>query len=140
MSRTANTKYGTVKLGSDGLARVQSITEAKVKHEIKVGQTVYRPGAGKLQAYTVTKVGRQWAYFGYRSRFDIETLAIDWNGNGGSPGKVYLSEDAYHTEKAVSEAWSALTKAFYQIRWRAPAGVTVEDIAQARALLKIDPA
>jgi hypothetical protein len=102
---------------------------------------MHHPSVG-LKPYTITKIGRKWAELSTplhsvsRYRFDVATGELDGHGYS-TPGTVYLSEEAYAEELAISTAWSAFQS---QVRYvhRAPKGVTPEAISQALKLLGIE--
>lgn len=99
---------------------------------------------GEGRAVFVTRVGRKWADVEVREgdrhyahgRIDIKSLSAD-GGHHSSPGRCYLSVVHYELEKARETAWQQLRRGFDH-RYRAPDGVTIEQIIQAAQLLGID--
>lgn len=88
------------------------------------------------QEVEVTKVGRKWAELdGGRYRADLQTGQID-GGEYLSPGRLYPSREAYQAELALDKGWFDLRHAVN--RHSAPAGVTLERIAEARKLLGLE--
>lgn|SRR5262245_22715503 len=86
----------------------------------------------------VTRLGRKWAYLdgNERCRIDIETLTVD-GGEYISPGRCYLSREEYEAERVLYSAWGRLQRDLRD-HDRSPEGVTLEDIKQARALLRLE--
>lgn len=82
---------------------------------------------------TVAKIGRKWIETGRGLRLDKSTLWAD-GGQYVSPGRAYVSRQAWDEEKALNAAWDAL---FQRIRntYHRPEGVSVADIEAATALL-----
>ena len=104
---------------------------------MKIGDTLYYVPVSQWQQareLVVTKVGRVWAEVsGTGPRVQWRTLEMDEYGSRG--GRYYLSREAYEAEQARSAAWAALRKGMD--RWSVPDGVTIADIEQAMALLKL---
>lgn len=99
---------------------------------------------GKARDLEITKVGRAWitiAGGGSQYRFDPDTGGVD-GGRYGSPGRVYATRELYEQEVAVRAAWAKLLRdvdtAWRSVRSSEPFAVPLEDIAQARKLLKLD--
>lgn len=86
---------------------------------------------------TVTKVGRKWIHLDNHHRIDAETLEADGAGYS-PPGVCYLSQGAYESETALNQAWRSLQQDLHLLR--APAGITVEKIREARELLGLSDA
>lgn len=84
------------------------------KDDFKVGQELFvalrRSTVVTIKTtLPVTKVGRKWLTLGAgwgEERADIETLVLD-GGDYMSPGKAYLSQEAYESETRLQEGWSA---------------------------------
>ena len=117
--------------------------QTQPKSNFEIGQTVWvRLNHPRLKMspspHTITRMGRKWATVGNDLyRFDIKTLELDGQGYS-SPGRVYLSEEHYAQETALTSAWDTLrTRARDTLE--APAGVTAEHILQALKLLGLDP-
>lgn len=106
------------------------------------GQTLYfvrRGGRGSAPgAVTVTKVGRKWAALDNGHRIDVQNLEVDGRGYN-SPGRCYLSREAYESEAARDRAWSELRRL---MPYRAPKGLDAERIHHYARLLgvEIEPA
>ena len=84
----------------------------------------------------VTKVGKRWAYFGTRERFDIESCEVD-GGVYNSPGRIYESQQAYLAFFAADTQWRrfvSLVNEKYHVR----EGVSEVDVLSAATILKID--
>jgi len=88
-----------------------------------------------LKEATITKVGRKWVDLNphYLGRFDCSTMQLD-GGRYGSPGQVYLSPEAFHTEVLTQRLWSELAR---RITIYSPEGMTIDKIRQVAALLNI---
>lgn len=97
---------------------------------LKQGQTLWFVPAYVKSGHEVIveKVGRIWAHLSNGRLVDIKTMVVD----GG--GMCYLSQTAYQERIELEAAWSAL-QAEIRNQWKIPAGVTIDDINQARALL-----
>ncbi len=85
-----------------------------MKHDFIVGQTLYLSEFNLRRGhYTyplkIAKIGRKWLEMDdvTKTRVDIQTLAID-GGNYSSPGKAYLSKEAYVEEHETSRLWADL--------------------------------
>lgn len=108
---------------------------------LQVGQTLwFVPRVrhlGQPQEVTVAKVGRKWAELdGRRGRIAVETLAMD-GGEYASPGRCYLSREAWESEVALREVWRAFQRQVER-RGSPPEGVTEDTIRQAVTLLRLD--
>jgi hypothetical protein len=84
---------------------------------------------------TVEKVGRKWATLDCGYRIDVASLVADVGGYS-SPGKCYPTREEWSAENALGTAWSEFASDIRN-RYRRPEGVTIEDIRQARELLKL---
>jgi hypothetical protein len=104
---------------------------------LEVGQTLWFVPSdtrwNREREMTVKKVGRKWAKTDERTRVDIKTLMV-CGGNYSSPGRCYLSRDEWESEKARKAAWSDLRRCIDR-SWHIPAGVSLDHIKQAMALL-----
>lgn len=84
---------------------------------------------------SVLKVGRKWIELSNFHRVDVETLRAD-GGKYTSPGRCYLNKEAYETQLSLQSAWRSFQKS---IDWTPiPVGVTADDIAKARQILRIE--
>ena len=112
---------------------------------LEVGQTLYyvpsQRHGGDPREVKVTKVGRKWATVQegvwFTEKIDLDTLVAD-GGVYSSPGQCYLSKTHYEEVLAESEAWKRF-RSVIDRTFRAPAGVSLEDINYAYTVLKIDP-
>lgn len=111
--------------------------------QFSVGQKLwyvpYHRWDGQPREATVTKVGRKWVYINVyqECRFAVDDphMGID-GGSQSSPGRCYTCKEEYDASMALKQAWSELWK---QVdRHNVPDGITVEDIQQARWLLKLE--
>ncbi len=105
---------------------------------LQVGQKLWFVGShrhsGDPCEVIVEKIGRKWATIDKMAdRIDIETLVADGNGYS-SPGRCYLSRAEYESKIALDNAWGEFTK-LMRNAYQMPNGMTVEKIAQARAIL-----
>lgn len=110
-----------------------------------VGQKLYYVPANRYRRtssneVTVTAVGRKWVTFKDGSVVERFALAdprmeID-GGDYQSPGRCYLSKDAYESEQALGRRWNELVKWVERHKWPPPSGMTVERIDQAIAVLQ----
>lgn len=103
---------------------------------LKQGQMLwFVPAYMKSDGYEVivVKVGRTWANLSNRRRIDIKTMIVDGRGSA-SPGVCYLSQTDYQKRTELNAAWSVFHDEIRN-QWEPPAGVTIDDINQARALL-----
>ena len=85
---------------------------------------------------TVTKVGRKWAELdhGRKTRIDINTLRVDSQGFGHSPGRCYLSREVYEIEVRDSETWRVFHN-WTRDKYGKPDGLTADAIREAAKLL-----
>lgn len=102
--------------------------------KLKVGQVLWWVQSGVKKSplrdgpVTVTRIGRKWITLSNYHRMDIET----WDADGGgfsSPGRCYVSEEAYRYECAMTEKWGDLRRLVSS--YRPPAGVSLADIEAA---------
>ncbi len=91
------------------------------------------PPAERGREVIIARVGRKWITTTSGLRIDKQTLQAD-GGNFSSPGRAYVSREAYRQEVQVELAWDALMRA---IRWAIPEGVRLEDIHRAAELLRV---
>jgi len=92
---------------------------------------------GKPREVEVGKVGRKWAALipYYEGRVDIETLALD-GGNYTSPGRCYGSRAEWEESSALGKAWAQFHR---DLGYEPNPGVTAEDLAKVRELLRMPP-
>ena len=108
-------------------------------HKLAAGQKLWYVPDGSLSLHarevTIAKVGRVWAAMeGWlKLRISLNDLSADGYGYS-SPGRCYFSREEYETELALAAAWGSLRRKVNE-GWLAPAGVTVEAIEHAAALL-----
>jgi hypothetical protein len=111
-------------------------------HGLTVGQELFvvydeRRRAGGNRPVIVTKIGRKWVDICEgRYRIDAETLRIDGKGFS-SPGRCYLTEQAYREEAEIKDAWWSLYRRIDRMH-SMPAGMTIEKMDQIADLLGID--
>lgn len=113
--------------------------------EYKVGQTLWfertlnaKPGSG--EDLVVTKVARKWVSLA-RARFpnhNVYRVPVDCNyvdgGEYSSPGRVWASKEEAEAHQELRSEWAAfLREAAYA---QPPKGMTKEEIARLRAMLK----
>lgn len=108
-----------------------------VKHKITVGQQLWCAWDGAQNSYrdalvTITKVGRDYAYFGHGYRIRLDTLDI-YGGDYSNPGRCYLSKEEHDAEVRAQKAWLELRNF---VAWTpVPPGLTEEKINAAMGLL-----
>lgn len=101
---------------------------------LTVGQELWyvpedRRFVGQAHAVRITKIGRKWAEVGRGlGRVNIETLWVD-GGNYSSPGRCWLSREAWEAETIRQEAWSRLKEVVGRM-WAAPDNISEADIRQ----------
>lgn len=107
------------------------------KPKLVVGQQVFyvsRNNANSKSLVTVEKVGRKWIELSNNRRMTVDGWVVD--SNVGYAGEVYASEAEY-------QAWVLLKNELHSLKkglegwYEVPAGVTLEDIRNAKALLKL---
>jgi hypothetical protein len=80
-------------------------------HALKVGQILWfvpnRNYLGKPRHVEVTKIGSKWATLENGERIGINDLCVDGHGYG-SPGRCYLSQQAYEIERETRAMWFKL--------------------------------
>ena len=108
---------------------------------IVVGQKLwYVPSYGYRRdghEVTVEKIGHRWATLaGNWGRIDKDTLWLD-GGQHSSPGRCWLSREAYEESKAIEAAMRRLQEQIRYGRVVEP-DVTLADIQAAAALLRVD--
>lgn len=112
-------------------------------HNLKVGQKLFyvvsvnrsRNGSNEIWL-SVIKVGRKWATLsGYNQRIDLETLEMD-GGDYSSPGRCYLSEGEYWSQRELKKCWSTLTNAIHHRT--VPDGIDTETIREFAAKCGIE--
>lgn len=85
-------------------------------HNLKVGQKLWFVGArGFRNEYEVEiiNVGRVYASISRAGRIFLDTLLVD-GGGYSSPGRCYLSRDAWDAEKSRDLAWANIRSAISQ--------------------------
>lgn len=109
-------------------------------HNIQPGQSVYfvhkERRSGEPHYVTVSKVGREWAYFNHsQSRFDLDTLAVEGAiCRGSSDGQIYLSREAYEAVQTLRANWNAFRQ-YVDRCVHPPSGMTLERIRQLQVEL-----
>lgn len=107
-------------------------------HNLQPGQKLWYvpedPRWEKTREVTVAKIGNRWAELGRKDfRADLETLEVD-GGKYSSPGRCYLSREAWEEEKLLRAAWREFQRDVE--RANAEGGlITVENISAARQVL-----
>lgn len=95
----------------------------------------------EVRPYVVTKIGHKWltvAKEGWplvTERVAISDLRID-GGEYSSPGRAYVSKEAFEEEKAFQTAWDKL-ETYVRNNHRVPANLTLADIQAAIIALKV---
>lgn len=90
--------------------------------------------------FMIKAIGRKWltvtcdSSYNSDRRVSIETLKMD-GGGMSSPGQCYLSQADHEGKIALDNAWRELVKCIDKTYGKPPAGVTVDAIRQAQALL-----
>ena len=88
----------------------------------------------------VTKIGRRWAYLQNGFRFDVRTARLVGHGYCSRPprtfdfSRYFLDRATMTDQRAVTKAWNELRRQLHDA-WLVPPTLTIEQIAQARALL-----
>lgn len=110
-------------------------------HNLAVGQKLWFVEMDQLgrtrggSPVTLKKIGRCWAQTNGGIRIHLETLnAVE---PGYPLGRAHLSKEAYAAENLVERAWRTLARALNS-KFHAPDGVTIEDMAEAARLLRLD--
>jgi len=87
--------------------------------------------------YQVFAVGRKWVSIGRdRPAYRVEVGKVEVDGGQySSPGTLYPSQEAYAEYLARVSEWKSLLEVLQYKE--VPPGVSVDDIKQARALLKL---
>lgn len=85
---------------------------------------------------TVEKIGHRWATLAENcGRIDKDSLWLD-GGQYASPGRCWLSREAWEESKAIDAAMQRLQERI--IYGRVEPDVTLADIQAAAALLRVD--
>ncbi len=94
-------------------------------------------GRQKPREVVVESVGRKWAKIAgdVCNRIEIDTMIV-YSAERMS-AKVYADRSEYERELADALAWGGLMLAIRN-RYGKPKGVTAEDVAAARKLLRLD--
>lgn len=107
--------------------------------QLKVGDKVVITDpysrTGRLIDATVQKVGSKWVHFSTGQRAKVGSKHID--KSTGIGGMIYSSKQEFETEQALNKAWGDLKRAVTN-NWNLPDGVTLEAIAEATRLLKLE--
>lgn len=112
------------------------------RDQFKVGQVVYIEERRQrndvvLGARTITKIGRRWVTFKsdwQERRFDPETMRVDNEGYGYG-AEIWLSEAAFHEERAAGIAWDEIQKIARSWNGR-PKHLTLADLSDILAKLQ----
>lgn len=102
----------------------------------EVGQSLWWVPAqrrGTPHAVNIKAVGRKWLQLDNHERVDIKTLFAD-GGDYSSPGRCYLSEEAWRADVALCVAWDELRLTMSR-HYVPPDGVTMSQIQNARRSL-----
>ena len=106
--------------------------------KLEVGQQLYYVSNNRrssTQYVTIEKIGRKWIQLSNSHRVDKDTLIAD-GGNYSSPGRCYIDAEVYTKEQLRAAAWRDFKRDACSV---APhESVTLDDILQARKLLKVD--
>lgn len=107
-------------------------------HSLTVGQKLWFVPAdprqsSRLADVEVISIGRKWAVISNNCRIHVQTLAAD-GGNYGSPGRCWISREAWECRQQAVNAFEQLTR---KLRFSPRDGVTLENIQQAASLLGI---
>lgn len=86
----------------------------------------------RQQEVEIANVGRKYLTLTNKNRVDKDTLIIS------NIGACYLSEDAYRASIATEEAWKELLKRLEPHRWKAPDGISFDEIEQVGKLIFSD--
>ncbi len=103
---------------------------------VKVGDVLwYQPMDTRYagREITVTKVGRKYAYFEHWNRFGLDN-GLHRSAGNSTRGRVYANKSIREAEASLERAWSSFRNDF-QGCYTPPAGATIDNINQARALL-----
>jgi len=118
--------------------------ERKIMNKFIVGQTLWfvynNTYSNRLRLdceVTITKVGRAWLTLSSGHRIDKHTLEVDGKGYA-SDGRCYLSREKHEEEIAVAQEWKKFLRFLQAKGYRVPNGATVESIAQAMRILKLE--
>lgn len=107
--------------------------------QLKVGDAVVITNpysrTGRLTDATVTKVGHKWVHFSTGQRAKVGSTQIDKDTGVG--GVIYSSKQEFEETQALNKAWGDLKRAITN-NWDLPNGVTLEAIAEASRLLKLE--
>lgn len=101
--------------------------------KFSVGQQLYFVPENRHQLpgfVTIKKAGRIWLELSNRYRVRVDTLCSD-----GGNARCYIEKETHDADIKLSTAFSRLKNG---MSWVANPGVTVLDIEQAAALLKIE--
>lgn len=103
---------------------------------VKVGDVLwYQPFDTRDRGHEIRieKIGRKFIYSNFHSKFEVDT-GLQVHKGYSSSGRVYLTKADHDAEVALTAAYRKLADQFWRT-WTPPAGVTIDNIKQARALL-----
>lgn len=114
---------------------------ANNEHNIVVGEKVFyqiytNRRESTLAPVVISKVGRKWVHFNngwHQHKADISSLVVDGNGYT-SPGRLWLSVEAYETHQEVQSEWSELRFRLERM-YKYPEGMTPEKIQKIKELI-----
>lgn len=90
----------------------------------------YKPSNHHGRYVVIDKIGKKWAYFNYRKKFDIKTGIVD-GGKYTSPGKIYSSQEEYEYELFLDQkrslVWSRVESLYRKL--------TLEQINKINSIL-----
>lgn len=106
----------------------------------EVGQTVWvvptERYLGKVRECTIVKIGRKWATLDDQNRFDVEDGFLDGRGLR-SPGRVWLSKEAFEKYDARRAAWRDLVA---RLPYECPPSISADDINTIRKIVGLPTA
>jgi hypothetical protein len=102
------------------------------KVNIAVGTKLYEPDQRRsgYREYDVVSIGRKWIQLKPEGRCNFSLMR---DGGGYAPRQLYLSIEAYESERRLSAAWSDLCRDIQ--RAKRPEGITVDEINAIRVKL-----
>lgn len=109
--------------------------------DFTVGQEVFvvlNPYRGNLPSRVlrdrVLSVGRKWVCLEGSRRFDKEGMELDGKGYS-SPGRVYLSKEAYEEQSLRGKLWREIREVCSNT-WQPPKEVSVGELTKILWVLK----